>query len=86
MGVVPMTHWVLINGPSSDIVKVGVGEWAVMRVVEGRQHVVQCVGACVCVCVWVHACGWVGACMGVGLCVCVCVCVAGGVWWHSDIH
>ena len=39
MGVVPMTHWVLINGPSSDIVKVG--EWAVVGVVEGRQHVVQ---------------------------------------------
>ena len=86
MGVVPMTHWVLINGPSSDIVKVGVGEWAVMRVVEGRQHVVQCVGACVCVCVC--ACVWVGGCMygGRPVCVCVCVCVAGGVWWHSDIH
>ena len=39
MGVVPMTHWVLINGPSSDIVKVG--EWAVMGVVEGRKCVVQ---------------------------------------------
>ena len=25
MGVVPMTHWVFINGPTSDIVKVGGG-------------------------------------------------------------
>ena len=39
MGVVPMTHWVLINGPSSDIVKVE--EWAVVGVVEVGQRVVQ---------------------------------------------
>ena len=69
MSVVPMTHWVLINGPSSDIVKVGAGEWAVVEAVEGRQHVVQCVwGGWV----WVCMCGWVSACMGVGLCVGVC--------------
>ena len=69
MGVVPMTHWVLINGPSSDIVKVG--EWAVVGMVEGRQHVVQCVCVCVCVCVGVGVC----MCMRVCVCVYVCVCV-----------
>ena len=70
MGVVPMTHWVLINGPSSDIVKVGAGEWAVVGVVEGRQ--------CVCVCVSVHVCVCVCVCMCVCVCVCVCVCMHGG--------
>ena len=60
MGVVPMIHWVLINGPSSDIVKVGAGEWAVVGVVEAY--------------LWWRG-GSVGGWVGVGVGVHVCACV-----------